>query len=491
MFKHTAIFGLLILLLTACTAAATEVFISETAVPEKVETTPAATQQLPFSILIREDEHYKLTAHAVDSETLADLPEYAPLDFGHHNLHVLSPNGRTLALASWPSGYNENGTLQLIDLTAWEVYTTTVTFDAYVQSLDFGSDGRTLYWAQPTDFDPPNYVPAEFVLYRYDLDSDMVTAVIPLPPLFSPQEMKLLNDGTEIALYGTTSQIPIATDAVPHLLLVDLTTETVRADIPLEGVTSGQYRLPNATNKTPFRIANPGLAWDLTQNLLYVVHAAEDKVTLVDLTAATIARQVDIAPHQAILERLMSLGVQTAHAKMVPGSDKQAVLSPGGSHLFAIGLNRDLQNLEQGTLGWIWQETPLGLQIINTKDLTEASMLDLPATNMALSPNGKWLLLTSAYDETRTTDGVVRVKHGLYVVDTESMAVTSHLLPDREVYLQGFSPNGRFAYISTATSEWQGDHYENWQTTLHVLDLETGQLTEEREFAGSYLQLIP
>lgn len=488
MFKHTTIFGLLILLLTACTAGVAELFISETA----VSTQPVTLEPHPaYKIIVSEGEQFVLTAQAVDPETLADLPEYAPLDFGHHNVYALSPNGRTLALISWHSGYNENGSLQLIDLTAWQVQNTTVTFDAYVHSLDFGPDGRTLYWTTPTAFDPPNYVPAEFALHQYDLDSDTVTAVIPLPPLFSPQEMQLLNGRTEIALYGTSSQIPLATDAVPHLLLVDLTTKTIRADIPLEGVTSGQYRLQNATNKMPYRITNPGLAWDLAQNLLYVVHAAEDKVTVVDLTTAAIAQQVDIAPHQSILERLWSWGVQTAHAKIVPGTDKQAILSPDGRHLFAIGLNRELQKVEEEAHGWIWQETPLGLQIINTQDLTEASVLDLPVTNMGLAPDGKWLLLTGAYDESRTTDGVERVKHGLYVVDTESMAVTSHLLPDREVYLQGFSANGRFAYISTSTSEWQEDQYEKWQTTLHVLDLETGQLTAEREFAGSYLQLIP
>lgn len=495
MFKYIVILGLILLLFTGCSASVAENQPTETAVstePAKAAATPRPTSQKspPGLIIVNYEDSIGLAGRIIDPETLADLPAYTPLDLGHHNPYALSPDGRTLAMISRPEDYNNNDVLRLIDLPTWQVFTTTMTFDDHVFTLEFGADSRTLYWTEPTVSDPANGIPGEFVMRRYDVAQDEVTAVIPFPSSFVPQEMRLLNSG-QIAVYGTTNQTPVAVDAIPHLLILDPTAETIVADTPLENVIAGQYRLQNSVNKLPYRLAQPGLAWDTAQNLLYIVHAEEDKVTVVDLTNAEIAQQVNIAPQQSILERVLSWGVQTAHAKVVPGVAKQAVLSPDGQHLFVIGLTSEIAQVEDGSMGWIWHETPMGLQVIDTETLTEKFLLDLPVTNMALSPDGRWLLLTSAYDETRTVEGVERVQNGLYIVDTENMDVTHHLLANDEVYLQGFAANGRFAYVSTATGEWLEDHYGNWQTQLHVVDLAAGQLIAEREFAGSYLKLIP
>ena len=494
MFKYLVTLGLILLLFTGCAASVAENQPVATAVftePTKAATPrPAPQKSPPGLIFINDEDSLGLTGRIIDPETLADLPSYTPLDLGHHNTRALSPDGRTLALISWPSGYNNNGSLRLIDLPTWQVFTTTMTFDDYLFTLEFGPDNRSLYWTEPTVSDPANGIPAEFVMRRYDVVQDEVTAVIPFPSSFVPQQMRLLISG-QIAVYGTTNQIPVAVDAIPHLLILDPTAKTIVADILLEGVIAGQYRLQNPVNKLPFRLAQPGLAWDVAQNLLYIMHAEEDKVTVVDLTTAEITRQANIAPQQSVLERFLSLGVQTAHAKVVAGATKQAVLSPDGQHLFVIGLASEIEQTDDETMGWIWHETPLGLQIIDTETLTEKTLLDLPVTNMTLSPDGQWLLLTGTYDETRTVDGLVRVAHGLYIVDTESMVVSHHLLPDEEVNLQGFATNGRFAYVSTSTSEWLEDQYDNWRVQLHVVELETGQIIAEREFSGSFLQLIP
>jgi len=133
----------------------------------------------------------------------------------------------------------------------------------------------------------------------------------------------------------------------------------------------------------------------------------------------------------------------------------------------------------------------LRLQIINVATFAEEQQLDLPVTGMTLSPDGKWLLKKSADDEAGPDGKVERLKNGLYLVDSASMAVTAHLLLDSEVYLQGFSPDGGYAYLSTAASEWQGDHYDNWLVTLHVMDLQSGQLVAEHEFPGYFLEVIP
>src|SRR5260370_19356723 len=45
----------------------------------------------------------------VDPRTLADVPDLAPIEVGHHYSHALSPDGQTLAVVSWPSGSNNAG----------------------------------------------------------------------------------------------------------------------------------------------------------------------------------------------------------------------------------------------------------------------------------------------------------------------------------------------------------------------------------------------
>jgi hypothetical protein len=140
--------------------------------------------------------------------------------------------------------------------------------------------------------------------------------------------------------------------------------------------------------------------------------------------------------------------------------------------------------------GPAWNETPLGLEVIATDDLAQVQRLDLPVNGLALSPYGRWLLLKGAYDATGPDGEIERIKEGLYLVDTESMAVSAHLLPEQEVYLQGFSADGGHAYVSTGSSEWLGDHYGNWTVTLHLLDLQAGRFVAEREFPGYVLDVL-
>ena len=499
MMKHTTIIIYAFLLLLATCMGERSVMAPEASglpAPDmeastfQVSQVPAQNTALRLVTLSEEGEG--LIGRPIDPLTLADLPDYESIDFGHHNTYTLSPDGRTLALITWPSGsYNSGGTLYLLDVLTWEIYNTEVTFDDYIYPLRFGADDRTLYWTQAARRDAAHDLPRDYELYRYDLHGGQLTAVTLLSPSFAPWEMQLLASGTQMAIYGIPTDTNNLVEDTPHVLLVDLAAGSVAGDISLEGVTAGQFRIQTAAeDENPYRMVRPGLAWDLERDLLYVAHADEEKVTVVDLVSAEVSRQTDIRAQQSILERLLSWGVEVAEAKIVPGTDKQAVLDPGGNKLYTVGLHREMMPAEDGD-GWVYQEIPLGLQVIAAEKLTEVQRLDLPVTDLALSPDGKWLLLRSAYDTTGPDGGLEREHHGLYLVDTASMAVTAHLMPESEVYLQGFSPDGRYAYVSTATSEWLGDHYGNWRGILHVLDLQSGQFVAGREFPGGYLDVIP
>lgn len=491
MKQMTTIFCAFLLLLAACKGEGSRLPALDMGVSAS-QLTQASVQNATLRLVAVSEADEGLIGRPIDPLTLADLPGYDAVDFGHHNTYTLSPDSRTLALITWPSGsHNRGGTLHLLELSTWELTTTEITFDAFVAPLRFGADGRALYWTEPARRDPAHGIPRDYELYRYNLDSGQLTAVTSLPPSFIPWEMQRLSSGKQLAIYGIPTDTNNLVEDTPHVLLIDLAAGNIAADIQLEGVKAGQFRVQAAAeDEPPYRMVRPGLAWDLERDLLYVAHAEEEKVTVVDLVAAEISRQTDIWGQQTLLDRFLSWGVQVAEAKVVPGTDRQAVLAPGGHVLYTVGLLREMHPAEDGD-GWVYQETPLGLQVIATEKLTEVQRLDLPVTDLALSPDGRWLLLRSAYDTTGADGGLERVHHGLYLVDTTSLAVTAHLMPEREVYFQGFSPDGRHAYVSTASSEWLGDHYGNWRGTLHVLDLQSGQFVAERAFVGGYLNLIP
>lgn len=491
MKRMTIIICAFLLLLAACMGEGSELPAPDMDVSTpQLAQAPAQNASLRLVALSEADEG--LIGRPIDPLTLADLPGYDAIDFGHHYTYTLSPDGRTLALITWPSGsHNRGGALHLLELPTWELTTTEITFGVFVTPLRFGADGRALYWTEPARRDAAHGMPRDYELYRYNLDGGRLTAVTSLPPSFIPWEMQHLSSVKQLAIYGIPTDANNLVEDTPHVLLIDLAAGNIAADIPLEGVTAGQFRVQTAAeNEPPYRMVRPGLAWDLERDLLYVMHAEEEKVTVVDLVQAEVSRQTDIRVQQTLLNRFLSLGVQVAEAKAVPGTDRQAVLAPGGHVLYTVGLLREMLPAEDGD-GWAYQETPLGLQVIAAEKLTEVQRLDLPVTDLALSPDGQWLLLRSAYDTTGADGGLERVHHGLYLVDTTSLAVAAHLMPESEVHLQGFSPDGRHAYLSTATSEWLGDHYGNWHGTLHVLDLQSGQFVAERTFPGGYLNLIP
>ena len=427
----------------------------------------------------------------VDPLSLLDLPGYQAIDFGHHYTRALSHDGRTLAMITWPNGMdNLGGVLHLVEMPAWTDHVTDVTFNYFVGTLLFSPDGKKLYWYAPTRTDPTHGLPRDYKLYRYDLGSEVLTEVMQFPTSFEPWEMHLLDAGSRMAIYGLPTNPENLVGDVPHVLLVDLDTGRLTADVRLEGVAAGQMRVDTTgTNEIPYRSFRPGLAWDVGRSLLYVVHADSDRITVVDLAKGKVRQQADIRPAQSSLELLLGWLATPAQAKVVAGTEKWATLDPEGKRLYVVGLRSEFER-KQDSQEWTSRQIPLGLQVIATDDLTVQQRLDLAVNDLAFSPDGKWLLLTSAYDVTGADGQLERVTGGVYLVDANTLQVADHLLPDSEVWLHGFSADGRYGYVSTATSEWLGDHWGNWRENLHLLDLESGRFVAEREFPGYFLDIF-
>ncbi len=278
----------------------------------------------------------------VDAVSLADLPGYAPVNFGHHYVYAVSPDGRTLAAVTWPTGRdNAGGSLHFVDIATWTNRVAGVTFDTYVNGLVFSADSKALYWNKSTGTGGGHGLPRDSQLYRYKIDSGKVTVVARFSPSFQPVEMRLVRSGHRLAVYGIPFDVNnIAADA-PHLLLVDMDSDRLLTNLRISGLVDGQKRVPvSGSDENPYREYVAGRAWDTQNERLYIVHPDVDRITVVDLAAGTILKQGSVSARVSLLDRFWNHLVLPVEAKLNPGAGYQTALSSDGTRLYLTGMRR-------------------------------------------------------------------------------------------------------------------------------------------------------
>jgi len=127
-------------------------------------------------------------------------------------------------------------------------------------------------------------------------------------------------------------------------------------------------------------------------DVLYIAHPDEDKLTTVDFAAQKV-KTAEIKPPLSWIERLLSLGVINAHAKVAEGANKSAAISPDGGFLYIVGQRNDLVQDKNGE--WQVITEPLGLQIVRTKDGSRVAYYDTDAQELSISADGRYLYLRS------------------------------------------------------------------------------------------------
>lgn len=449
---------LLVLLLVGCAAPAP---------PAASGTSPAG--QPARLLLAAAASGERLELRPVDPVTLAELPDYPALPFGHHYAHVFSPDGRTLAAILWPGGADDrNGELHLIDVVAWRDQPTGVTLDDWAASLTFAPDGKTLYWLKPGTVHSAHGMPRDFALYRYVPEGGAPAPVVQLDHNFIPWRMWLNGTGELAVIAGQPTSTDNLAEGPPRVVAVDLKSGRMIGDVSLDSLQVGQRR-NEETGEISYSLDHPGLAWDPDRGRLYIVHPGADRITVVDPEAGKIVADQDVQPRVGWLERL---GLEArAAAKMVPGTIRQAVLSPDGTRLFITGMRAEVTLLEGDQRRYY--STGTGLQIIATDSLREAGRLDAPVSDLALSPDGRHLLLWGSEVDSATNK---QRGSGIYLVDTQHPDQPSQLLPGTMCLLLGFAPDGRYAYVAESRNE-----------RMHrALDLETGRFVAEREVGPGY-----
>ena len=476
-----------LLVFTACSALPEEVSPTQIQI-EKPETnqseklapplSPAKPGKLTDSILgvLWKDSgegHFLLPIDPVSGQALAD---YEPISLGQNYSYTFSPDWRTLAAVGYVSSQHPNGgSLHLINLQTWEDYVQELRLDAYVNAMDFSPNGEQLAIA---------YGNAESRLLVLNVAKPFVKskfAVVQASMDFLVNKMKFTSDGSGIMVYGYKSENPSTVYQVntepPTIVLFDSTDLNVRWETNLQGIYHGI--VPKDKNgDAPVDIFQPGqalyyfpgLIFAPQQDILYIVHPDEDKLTSVDFDAQEVS-SVEIMTRLSWFERLLSLGGEVAHAKVAEGTTKHAVISPDGETLYIVGLQSDLSQ-ENGD-GWEIIENPLGLQVVRAEDGKRLARYDNGASEISISYDGRYLFLqvwsqtqenswTQIFD-TFINEPVTRIENNTWLVPTRRLNGAPILASS--VYING-EDQQHYSIVDpedlSVLAEWSSTDYLVW-----------------------------
>jgi hypothetical protein len=309
---------------------------------------------------------------------------------------------------SYPNQNTYSGSLLLIDLPTWKARVLDLELSGWVHSMVFSPDGKQLAIAHGE---------TNYKLTMVSIEEGAIAAQSQRDSLVS--RLKFNKSGEALMLYSPTIDANGLSAGPPHVALLDAADLRPVWSVALEAVHDGI--LPKDENVTAATIYEPGQASYISPGLtfapdrdsLYIVHADSEQLTTVDFDAQTV-KTVDIHAALSWFERLLSLTAGVAHAKIADGIVRQAAISPDGQFLYVVGMNSASFQDKQGN--WRMEQTPLGLQIIRTSDGSRVEHFASEATELSLSPDGRFLYLRSWGDNAPWTE----------IFDTEARQFVAH-----------------------------------------------------------------
>jgi dipeptidyl aminopeptidase/acylaminoacyl peptidase len=410
----------------------------------------------------------------VDPASGQALAGYEPISLGQAIYHAFSPDRNILAVVGFESSeHPKGGTLHLIDLRTWEDRTQELELEGYVNAIAFSPDGKQLAIAHS---DIKNQV---LILDVSNPSAKSKTAARQTLLDFFVHKLKFSADGSGLMVYGTKIEnhftVNEASPESPVAVLFDSTDLSVRWEADLAGVHHGILPKDGSATADMSQPGQaiylyPGLAFAPQQDVLYVVHADEDKLTTVDFGARKV-RTAEIKPRLSWMERLLSLTAGVAHAKVAEGTSKVAVVSPDGQLLYIVGQRNDLIQDKNGN--WQMIPNPLGLQIVRTEDGSRLSYNDTEASDLSISTDGRYLYLrdwgegqNSAWTEvfdTSTNQSIARME-GMWLVPTRR--ANGAPVMASSVWLNDKGEHKNVLVDSQSVlAEWISPDYLAWLTT--------------------------
>lgn len=413
---------------------------------------------------------------AIDPASGQALAEHAPIELGQAISHAFSPDRKTLAIVGFVSSeHPRGGSLHLIDLRTWEDNVQELQLDSYVNAMDFSPDSQQL---------AISYGNSESRIIVFNLSNPLIqskSAILQNSLDFLVSSLKFTKDGSSLMVYGSRIEnrytVNEMSPEAPIVAILNTSDLSTRWETALAGVRHGIVPKDENSGSTadlhqPGQAIYffPGLVFAPDRDILYVVHADEDKLTTVDFKAEKV-NTTKILPRLSWIDRLLALTAGVVHAKVAEGTSKRVVISPDGLYLYIVGQQTDLFQDTNGE--WQMVEIPLGLQIVRTDDGGRLARTNTDANEVSISPDGQYLYLrgwdrvednswTQIFDT--TTKQIIARKDGMWLVPTRRSNGTPILASSVWMGAKEEYNNATFDSQSVL-AEWVGPEYFAWLIT--------------------------
>jgi len=388
----------------------------------------------------------------IDPKTLTDVPS-PPLRLGEPGRAVFGPDNGIVASFMY-TGSDNSEELVLADLNRWEVvnrlplegwvaYDQSGVVEGPIQAT-FLDDGEVIDWiAQLPADNQAEPVANDYALFEYNLADTETRLSYRFPAGFAPWEMRLLSR-ERIAVFGS----PVVFDEEapdsarwPRVLVIDANTGRLERDIEIPGLVAGHEWKGESVGS----FAHPGLGWDVHAEHLYVVHADHLAVTVVDLALGEVINEREVSLASSWTERMTLWLLPAAQAKLQEGSRRNVRIDPEGERLYISGVRWELVHNDEGE-AIDEKQVSWGLTVLDLPTLDVVSHLELPVSDVEISPDGNHLLLTGVSDG-RVVDYEPE-QSGLYVLDADTLKDRGHLWAGTIPWIHTFSDQGQIVYVS-------------------------------------------
>lgn len=400
--------------------------------------TPALDGTLMTSLLVSEwrGDSEGAVLFPLDPVSGTSLPEYSPIPLGHTYFYAFSRARKSLAVVSFTQNDAYKGKLFLIDLAHWRTHDFKLELKGWVNRMVFNPNGKLLAIAHGE---------TRHYLTVVDMEQGIIRAQKRIDPFVT--RLKFTADGTALMLYGTrTSSTDGLSAGPPEVQLLDTQDLSLRWSTELKNVHDGIFPKDNSVASQDLYepgkaiYISPGLAFAPNRDALYVVHADTEQLTTVDFAAREVST-AEIRPRLGMFERLLALTAGVVHAKVGDMTSRQAAISPDGKLLYVIGTSDSSFQDEQGN--WQREQTALGLEIIQTSDGASLKHSETDATELSLSPDGRFLYLRNWGDNRENSPWT-------QIVDTSTLQSITR--QPGSFATPALLMNGEFLLVSTYTT---------------------------------------
>jgi hypothetical protein len=326
-----------------------------------------------------------------------------PID-GVIGAHAFSEDGRFFAFTSGDDSYcapyaggsacwGGSSRLQILDTQTWQTVGIDLPQLSRVSSMVFDPTGMDLALAFH------DRTGAQLLLVDVLAAAIRARSALLFDPSacgFTCTSLAFTQDGDGLLAFGADlgERPGIDPPGPAQVALMETQDLTLLWQAQLDDLVLGNWCLQGCDSSHEFYVGavwHPAVVWNAADGRLLAFHAEADRLSTID-TAQRAVRSVDLHQAQTWLDRLMAWGAFPAFAKGASqGTERRAVPSPDGTRVYTLGTTYHAAAREDET--WdMWTEA-LGLDVIDPIQGVRLTHLDTEADDLALTGDGRWLLL--------------------------------------------------------------------------------------------------